>query len=373
MLEVSIRLRRGVFQLDVAFSLHKPGVIALFGPSGCGKSSLIQCVAGLTRPDEGHIELNGEVFFDSARGIDVAAEHRGIGCVFQDSRLFPHFTVRGNLLYGAARTQRQGGIELDDIVSLLDLRGLLERRPGRLSGGEKQRVAIGRALLAQPRLLLLDEPLASLDHARRDEVLPYLEILRDRLAIPMLYVSHQFEEVLRLATDLVLMRDGAILAQGELSELSLSPALQSVIGVDLIGAVVNARLVGVDPGTGLARLAVGQGELKVAAAGLAAQTALRIQLLARDIIVATAQPSNLSVRNCLAGTVSGITGDSAGSDLIRIDIGGESILARITSAATRELDLRVGLPVWALIKSVSIQGHSFAAPAPTPRHDGLQT
>ena len=367
MLAVNIRLRRGTFQLDAAFNLQKPGVIALFGPSGCGKSSLIQCVAGLTRPDQGRIELNGEVFFDSARGIDIAAERRGVGCVFQDSRLFPHFTVRGTLLYGATRTPRSGGIEFDDIVSLLDLRSLLERRPGRLSGGEKQRVAIGRALLAQPRLLLLDEPLASLDHARRDDVLPYLEILRDKLALPMLYVSHQFDEVLRLATDLVLMSDGSILAQGELSELSLSPALQSVIGVDLIGALVNARLVAIDPGTGLARLAVGQGELRVSAAGLAAHSALRIQLLARDIIVATAQPANLSVRNCLAGTVSGITGDSSGSDLIRIDIGGETIIARITAAATQELELHVGMPVWALIKSVSIQGHSFAAPA-SPRH-----
>jgi molybdate transport system ATP-binding protein len=367
MLAVSVRLRRGNFQLNAAFNLQKPGVIALFGPSGCGKSSLIQCVAGLTRPDEGRIELNGEVFFDSARGVDVAAERRGIGCVFQDSRLFPHFTVRGNLLYGATRTRRNGGIEFDAIVSLLDLHSLLERRPGRLSGGEKQRVAIGRALLAQPRLLLLDEPLASLDHARRDDLLPYLEILRDSLAIPMLYVSHQFDEVLRLATDLVLMRDGSILAQGELSELSLSPALQSVIGVDSIGALVNARLVDIDPRTGLARLAVGQGELRVASAGLVAQSALRIQLLARDIIVATAQPANLSVRNCLAGTVSGITSDNSGSDLIRIDIGGETILARITAAATQDLELRIGMPVWALIKSVSIQGRSFAAPA-TPRH-----
>ena len=367
MLEVNIRLRRGDFKLDAAFSLQKPGVIALFGPSGCGKSSLIQCVAGLTRPDEGRIELNGEVFFDSARGIDVAAARRGIGCVFQDSRLFPHFTVRGNLLYGAARTQRAGSINFDDIVSLLDLHSLLERRPGRLSGGERQRVAIGRALLAQPRLLLLDEPLASLDHARRDEVLPYLEILRDRLAIPMLYVSHQFEEVLRLATDLVLMRDGSILAQGDLSALSLSPALQSVIGADLIGSVVNARLIGVDPDSGLARLAVGQGELKVAAAGLATQAALRIQLLACDIIVATAQPANLSVRNCLAGTVCGIAGDKDGTDLIRIDIGGETLIARITAAATHDLELRAGRPVWALIKSVSIQGHSFAAPAPPHR------
>ncbi len=367
MLALSIRKMRGSFRLDAAITLQKPGVIALFGPSGCGKSTLIHCLTGLETPDEGRIELNGETFFDSQLGIDMPAERRGVGCVFQDSRLFPHFTVRGNLTFGAARTQRPAYIAFDDMVELLDLRALLERRPNRLSGGEKQRVAIGRALLSQPRLLLLDEPLASLDHARRGEVLPYLETLRDRLAIPIVYVSHQFDEVLRLATDLVLMRDGSILAQGELSELSLSPALRSMIGMDLVGAVVNAHLLGVDPDTDIARLSVGQGELKVAHKGLAAHGALRVQLLARDIIVATAQPAQLSVRNCLAGRISKIGSEQPGSDLISIDIGGETILARITAAATQDLQLHIGMRVWALIKSVSIQGHSFAAPAPPPR------
>ena len=362
MLEVNIRKSRGSFRLNAAFSMRKPGVIALFGPSGCGKSTLIQCLTGLAAPDSGTVELNGDIFFDSERGINVPVQRRGIGCVFQDARLFPHFTVRGNLKFGAARTRRTATIAFDDIVDLLDLSALLGRRPGRLSGGEKQRVAIGRALLSQPRLLLLDEPLAALDYARRDEVLPYLEVLRDRLAIPMVYVSHQFDEVLRLATDLVLMREGSILAQGELSALSRSPALASMIGMDLVGAVVSARVLGVDPHSRLTRLALGKGELNVSAAGLSAERAVRVQLLARDIIVATVQPTHLSVRNCLAGTITGIDSEHPGSDLIGIDIGGETILARITAAATQALQLRLGMNVWALIKSVSIQGHSFGAP-----------
>jgi molybdate transport system ATP-binding protein len=218
-------------------------------------------------------------------------------------------------------------------------------------------VAIGRALLSQPRLLLLDEPLASLDAARRGEVLPYLELLRDQLAIPMAYVSHDFDEVLRLATHLVLMDAGRTIAQGELTAMSLNAQLRAIIGPEAVGAIVEGTVLGFDAANGLTRIRVGQGELKVEPLQAAAGTKLRVQLLARDLIVATSAPRDLSVRNVIEGVVCQVAADSGGSDLVSIDIGGTLIMARITHAATRELSLAPGLPVWALVKSVSLRGH----------------
>jgi len=368
MLAINVQKALGAFRLNAGFSMRKPGVVALFGPSGCGKSTLIQILAGLASPDSGYVQLNGEFLFDAGKGLAVPAEARGIGCVFQESRLFPHFSVRGNLEYGAKRSSRRACIAFDDVVALLELSHLLNRRPNSLSGGEKQRVAIGRALLCQPRLLLLDEPLASLDHERRGEVLPYLETLRDRLAIPMVYVSHQFDEVLRLATEVVLMRDGAITAHGDLTQLSLGAELHAMIGADLVGAVVNGELLNTDPQTGLSRIRLGSGELAVQTTGIPSGRIVRVQLLARDIIVATQAPAHLSVRNSVEGIIRMISPEQPGSDLVTIDIGcGESVLARITSEATRELQLHLGMRVWALLKAVSVRGHSFAAPMPPER------
>jgi molybdate transport system ATP-binding protein len=253
-------------------------------------------------------------------------------------------------------------VDLDAVVGLLDLGSLLGRRTHQLSGGERQRVAIGRALLAQPRLLLLDEPLAALDAARRDEVLPYLETLRDRLALPMVYVTHRFDEVLRLATRLVLMQAGAVIAQGSLGEMSLDPNLRSIIGRDEVGAIIEGKVLGTDA-MSLTRVRVGRGELKVQTPGLAIGTALRVQLLARDIIVSTRPPEHLSVRNSLEGHITQVQDDAGDSDMITIDIGGTRIMARITKAATRELGLNVGMQTWALVKTVSLRGHSFTKAA----------
>ncbi len=364
MLRVELSKRRGSFRLEAGFTLPRAGVLALFGPSGCGKSTLIQCIAGLEDPDGGQIELDGECFFDAVARSSVPAEKRGIGYVFQDARLFPHLSVAGNLGYGASRSRRKPFVGFDEVVDLLNLRSLLARRPGRLSGGERQRVAIGRALLSQPRLLLLDEPLASLDAARREEVLPYLERLRDRLALRMVYVSHQFDEVLRLATDLVLMRDGSVIAQGDIATVSRGPALRSLISADMVGAVLEARPLGPDERSGLMRLQVGNGELQVPADGLEPGRTVRVQLLARDIIIATEPVAHLSVRNSLAGVIDEVSREDAGADLLSIDIGGgELLLARITPAATAALGLQAGRRVWALIKAGAIRGHSFAAPA----------
>lgn len=364
MLRVAVKKRRGAFLLDAHIELPTPGVVALFGRSGCGKSTLVHVIAGLLAADEGEVVLDDAVLQDTARQLYVPPERRRIGYVFQDARLFPHLSVAANLTYGEKRAAGRRYVNIDAVADLLALGALMSRRTHQLSGGEKQRVAIGRALLSQPNLLLLDEPLASLDAARRDEVLPYLELLRDQLAVPMVYVSHNFDEVLRLATDVVLMEAGRVIAQGRLSEMSLNKALRSIIGPEAVGAIVDGRVLGRDDASGLTRLKVGQGELMVQAVDAAPGTNLRVQLLARDLIVATQLPQHLSVRNMLAGIITSVTGDDAGSDLIAIDIGNVQIMARVTKAATRELSLKVGLPAWALVKAVSLRGHAISAASP---------
>jgi molybdate transport system ATP-binding protein len=363
MLQVSVKKRRGDFYLDAQFELPGAGVVALFGRSGCGKSTLVDVIAGLLPADTGSVLLDDTTLLDTGRCIDIAAERRGIGYVFQDARLFPHMSVLANLRYALNRAQRNRYVEIDAVAQLLDLGGLMQRRPRALSGGERQRVAIARALLSQPRLLLLDEPLASLDAARREEVLPYLEILRDRMAIPMVYVSHDYDEVLRLATHIVLMKAGKTVAQGELGAMSLNPELRSIIGPDAVGAVLDGAVLGVDAHSGLTRVQVGRGELHLQTQNRSPGERLRVQLLARDLIVATQLPEHLSVRNHLSGVITSVTHDDASSDLIGIDIGGTLIMARVTSAATRDLSLEPGVSVWALVKAVSLRSHSFTAPA----------
>jgi molybdate transport system ATP-binding protein len=357
MLRVVAKKRRGAFLLDAKFELPTPGVVALFGRSGCGKTTLVNVIAGLALADSGYVALDDNVLLDTDAGINVPPERRRIGYVFQDARLFPHIGVEANLRYALKRAAVPPFVGVDRVVALLDLEPLMGRRTHELSGGERQRVAIGRALLSQPSLLLLDEPLASLDASRREEVLPYLETLRDQLAIPMVYVSHNFDEVLRLATHLVLVEAGKTLAQGNLSEMSLHPRLRAIIGTDAVGAIVDGTVLGADSSSGLTRVQVGHGELKVHCGEAAPGTRLRVQLLARDLIVATEPPRQLSVRNSLPGVVTSVANDVDDSDLIAIDIGGILIMARVTTAATRELGLAQGKPVWALVKTASLRPH----------------
>jgi molybdate transport system ATP-binding protein len=360
MLRVSLVKRRAEFTLDASFAAPTPGVIALFGRSGSGKTTLIDLIAGLLPPDEGEVQLGGGVLTDTQRGIAVAPERRRIGYVFQDSRLFPHLSVAGNLRYGERRARSFAPfVRFEELVELLGLGPLLHRRPHALSGGERQRVALGRALLSQPQLLLLDEPLASLDMARREEVLPYLETLRDWLSIPMVYVSHQFEEVLRLATYLVLLEHGRVLAAGPVEQISLRPELRTVVAPDLIGAVLDGLVTGVDAADGTVELAIGSGKLRVSLPGAPPGARVRVQLLARDIILATQPIQGLSVRNALLGTVTEIISDEAASVLVKVDVGGPVVLARITEGARAALRLSPGDAVWALVKAISTRGHAF--------------
>jgi molybdate transport system ATP-binding protein len=369
MLRVQLVKRRGDFTLDVDFCAPMPGITALFGRSGCGKSTVISLIAGLLAPDLARVQIGEDMLVDTSRHLEVDARHRRIGVVFQDARLFPHLSVLDNLQYGARRLPRDAAkpIRFDDVIAMLGLGALTGRRPHQLSGGEKQRVALGRALLAQPRLLLLDEPLASLDQARREEVLPYFEKLRDTLAIPIVYVSHQFDEVLRLATRVVLLGNGRLLAEGELAAVSRHPALREIVGPDAVGAVMQGVLEGTDD-AGLTKVRVGDAELVVDEPAplfpKAVGQRIQIQVLARDVIVAAARPSGLSVRNVVSARVVSVKPDVGRAVLVELDIGRTAtLLARITARASEELGLRPDKQVWALIKAVSLRGHVFTAPA----------
>jgi molybdate transport system ATP-binding protein len=363
MLDIDVRKRRGAFTAQVLFSSTTPGVTALFGRSGCGKTTTVHMIAGLLRPDSGHIRIDGTVLFDAAQGIDLPAEDRGIGYVFQDARLFPHLSVRDNLRYGARRARgRAQRVQFAEVVELLGLMPLLARRPAGLSGGERQRVAIGRALLAQPRLLLLDEPLAAIDVARRGELLPYLENLRDQFSLPMVFVSHQFEEVLRLAGTVVVLEQGAVVGHGDVISMSQSPALRAIVGSESLGAVVEGTAEDIDTVSGLAQIRVGNGRLLVESEELSRGQRVRVQLLARDLILAVAAPSGLSVRNSLAGTLTRLEPDGERAWLVFTDIGGAALMVRVTDDARRALALAVGQPVWVLVKTVSLRGRVFSQP-----------
>ena len=362
MLRLSVFKRWPGFELRAQLEAPTPGVVALFGRSGCGKSTVINILSGLLQPDEGRVELDGVVLTDTRERIRIPVERRRIGYVFQDARLFPHLGVLANLRYGLRRApQTSHAIRLDEVLALLGLEPLLQRRPYQLSGGERQRVALGRALLSQPRLLLLDEPLSGLDAARREEVLPYLERLRDTLAIPMVYVSHQLEEVLRLATHVALMEAGEIVAAGVLSEISLRPELRAIVGSEAAGAVLDGQVTRVDVAGGMADVQLGGGVLHVSLQDARVGARIRVQLLARDIILATELPRGLSVRNALEGVIVEFADDVGNAVLVKVDIGsGAALLARVTRHAMQDLGLRPGMSVWVLVKAVSARGHAFA-------------
>ena len=359
-IEIDLAVSEGPFRLEARFLAPTPGVVALFGPSGAGKSTLVNAIAGLV-PATGIIRIDGETWLDSHAHVDVPAECRGVGYVFQDARLFPHLDVAGNLAYGERRAAgRRRVASRAEVVELLGLGALLDRRTHRLSGGERQRVALGRALLAQPRLLLLDEPLAAIDAARREEVLPYLLRLRDSARIPMLYVSHQYDEVLRLATQLVLVEDGRTIAAGTPASLSADATLRRLVGPDGVGSVLETEVAEVDPATGLVGLQIGAGRLRLSQPGAALGDRLRLHILARDVIVATEEPRALSVRNALPAVLAALVDESAEDVLAMLELGPVTVMARITRAAVRELRLAPGMRVWALVKAASLRGHAYA-------------
>lgn len=363
-LAVSLQHRFGGFDLDVGFSAP-PGVTALFGQSGSGKTTVVNAVAGLLRPDVGRITLEDQVLLDTASGVLLPPHRRRIGYVFQDARLLPHLSVRQNLLYGRWFAPRSApeGPGFADIVDLLGLGALLARRPGALSGGEKQRVALGRAILSRPRLLLMDEPLAALDGARKAEILPYLERLRDGLGLPILYVSHSPEEVARLATTVVVLQAGRVLAAGPVAEVLADPAAVPGLGLPAAGALLQVRI-GATEADGLTRLETGAGPLWLPGVTGAVGEVLRLRVLARDVMIALDRPQGISALNILPVVLREMQPDGGAGMLLGLDAGGQAILAHVTRRSAEALGLRPGQAVHAVFKTVAIAARAPGADDP---------
>jgi molybdate transport system ATP-binding protein len=368
MIGIALRHRfgRDGFVLDAAFDAPAAGVTALFGPSGCGKSTILAAVAGLLRPDAGRVAVGDAVLLDTDRRLVVPPERRRCGVVFQDARLFPHLPVEANLRYGLRRAPPGAeGPGFEEVVALLGIGHLLARRPGSLSGGEKQRVALGRALLSRPRLLLMDEPLAALDAARRAEVLPFLARLRDAAGLPILYVTHALEEVDALADHLVLLEEGRVVATGAVEALSARTDLPQLAARRDAGVLVPCTVL--RAADGLVTLGFAGGELLATARPGPPGTRLRVRLRARDVAIATEEPRGLSTRNILPATIAAITEDGEpGEVFLRLAVGPTTLLARVTRDSLARLGLRPGLPVWALIKAVTFD-HRATAPLAPPR------
>ena len=352
-ISAQLRLTHPGFTLDAALEIPGQGLTAIFGPSGCGKTTLLRCIAGLNR-GTGSLTVNGHTW-QSAK-LFVPAHRRPIGYVFQDARLFPHLTVLGNLEYGMRRATSADFTQLNPIIDLLGLTALLQRLPERLSGGEQQRVAIARALLTSPQLLLMDEPLASLDHARKQEILPYLERLRDELKIPLLYVSHAAAEVAQLADHLVVMDAGRVVADGPLAEVLTRLDLPIALGEDA-GAVFAATVTERDAQWHLAKVSFDGGELWIRDTGAALGQRVRVRILARDVSIAASRHDDVSIVNMLPATVSAHAGeDHPALALVQLKVGQTSLLARVTRRSAQRLGLAPGREVWVQIKAVALVG-----------------
>ncbi|MFT0859391.1 molybdenum ABC transporter ATP-binding protein [Ancylobacter sp. G4_0304] len=360
MIEIDIALARpDGFSLEARFAAPAAGVTALFGRSGAGKTTIIQAIAGVVRPDRGRIVVDGETYFDAARDIDLRIEQRRAGYVFQDARLFPHLSVERNLRYGERRSRATDKrIGFAPVVELLGIPHLLARRPHTLSGGERQRVAIGRALLSQPRLLLMDEPLAALDEARKQEILPYLERLRDEMALPILYVSHSVDEVLRLSDMVVALHDGRQIAAGPVGEVMSRPEVLPVIGRFDTGSLLECVVERHDDAYALSTLAFPGGQLRVPRVEISVGARVRARVRSRDVALALARPDDTSVSNLLPARITDIRLQEGPYADVALDLGGSALAATITRESVQRLGLSPGMAVWAMIKSVAVDSRS---------------
>ena len=354
MIDISISKRLGEFDLCADLQIAQFGLTALFGRSGSGKSSVIKAIAGLLRPDAGHVRIAGKTLFDAKAGIDVAVHKRRIGYVFQEGRLFPHLSVRDNLCYGATRAP--GGANqaaFVRIVGLLGLEALLFRWPRDLSGGEQQRVAIGRALLSQPELLLMDEPLASLDAPRKREILPYLERLRDQVRLPIVYVSHAIEEVTRLADHVAVLDAGRVVAVGTPGELGERLDVRPLLGEFEAGAVIEATVDAHDPRFDLSTLNFAGGALRGPGNAGAPGSRLRVRVRARDVALALERPVAISVQNIFSGSIRQIIEEDGAYAELTLQVGQTRFISRVTRESVHRLGLAVDRQVFLLVKSVS--------------------
>jgi molybdate transport system ATP-binding protein len=361
MIHLQIKLKRSAFELDVNVQLPEQGITAIFGPSGSGKTSVLRAVAGLEKSQQGRIQVGAQTWQYTAQGTWLPTWQRPLGYVFQESSLLPHLNVQQNLNFGLKRAlsssnhgQLNATQSLQASIELLGIGDLLQRMPDQLSGGERQRVAIARAIAMQPQLLLMDEPLASLDAARRQEIFPWLARLRDELKIPMLYVTHSVEELTRLADHLVALDKGQVTTQGPIGAV-LTQVINPVLVGEDAGALISGHIGAVDAQWHLSRIDFDGGSVWMRDAQLPVGKAVRIRILARDVSLATSEPQHTSIQNLLQGVIQSITPDAHPSQvLVVLKCGATEVLARVTQKAVSELGLQVGMPVWAQVKSVAL-------------------
>lgn len=358
---LSVTLRHALpgLVLDVDFAAP-PGVTALFGPSGAGKTTVLNAVAGLLRPDEARVTVNGTVLCDTGAGIWLPPHRRRLGVVFQEARLFPHLSVAANLTYGPrVRRERLEGSEVDRVVAMLGIGALLARRPAALSGGERQRVAIGRALLARPQIMLFDEPLAALDAARKAEILPYLERIRDEAGVPMLYVSHSASEVARLAGTVVVIEAGKVVRAGPAAAVLGDPALAPTGGRE-VGAVLTAGVVAHHP-DGLTEVDAGGARLMLAGVAAVPGARVRVRIAAHDVILSLRAPEGLSALNTLSGRITALHPEAGPSVVVALDTPAGPLLSRITRRSAERLGLVPGTACHAVLKTVAIAPEDIGA------------
>ncbi len=348
-----VQLPRADFSLDVDVHLPAHGITAMYGVSGSGKTSVLRAVAGLEPQARGRIALAGQVWQDDALDICWPTHQRPVGYVFQEASLFDHLDVQGNLSFGLRRSAGQQHT-LDAAIELLGIGALLQRRVQQLSGGERQRVAIARALATQPALLLLDEPLSALDAARRQDILPWLEKLRDELQLPMLYVTHAMDEVARLADTVLLLHQGRVQALGPVSEVLAGQGVSALLGDD-VGALLDAHVQALDRPWHLAQVGFDGGAMWLRDTGLALGQRVRLRVLARDVSINLHPATGTSIQNHLPCVVQSLTADHHPSQvLVRLACGASVLVARVTARAVHELGLSVGQAVWAQVKSVAL-------------------
>ena len=348
----NIKKRYQAFTLDCAAQFPR-GATAIFGPSGSGKTTILDSIAGMTAPDDGEIVVDGSPVFSASRRIDQPPERRRFGYVFQHGALFPHMTVRQNVMYGYNLTPRdERRLNPDDVARLLGVAPLMDRRVTNLSGGERQRVALARALSASPRLLLLDEPMASLDAASRASIITYLKQVTELLETPMIFVSHSLSEVMALAPRTLAIREGRVVARGPTAEVMAHPDVAAFADYSTLENILEARLTASDPAAGTSTIRVGNIQLTGPATGVSPGAPITISLRAGDIILSLGAPPMMSARNAIPAAIQDLR-DAGGRALAHFDIGA-NLVAEITPAAARELQLRPGVQVHLIIKSNSI-------------------
>lgn len=351
-LQIRVKHQFASFDLDVDIQTEG-GVTALFGVSGSGKSTLVNAIAGLLKPDEGLIQVNGQTLFDRESGVNLAVHQRRVGYIFQDSRLFPHMSVKNNLRYsrwfGGRKSSRQ---QFKHLMELLNIGHLLERMPAGLSGGERQRVAIGRACLSDPAFLLADEPLAALDIERKQEILPYFERLRDELGLPIVYVSHSIDEVMRLANSVAMLEQGRCVAQGPidqvLADIRLANTQTKPAGALWMATVVRHH------DDGVTEVMVGQQRLYLPSMQSLQADSIRLKINAEDVLLSASPVEETSALNCLTGVVSSVLPMAGGRALVVLNTAAGPLNAAITNRSVNRLKIETGQTIYALLKSVAI-------------------